>query len=79
MFNWKRTPLSIFVSEDGYNFDKQYIIRDETDYTMQQDGLYKGGAFAYPEAIIQGDYLYVLYSKEKEVMEITRIAIQDIK
>jgi len=79
VFNWKRTPLSIFVSEDGYNFDKQYIIRDETDYTMQQDGLYKGGAFAYPEAIIQGDYLYVLYSKEKEVMEITRIAIQDIK
>ena len=72
-----RWPLALFVSEDGYNFDKGYIIRDEM-YEMQKPGYAKGGPFAYPYLEDDGEYLYILYSKQKEVVEITRIKWSDI-
>ncbi|MBQ6829733.1 MAG: exo-alpha-sialidase [Clostridia bacterium] len=72
-----RWPLAMFVSEDGYNFDKGYVIRDEM-YEMQKPGYAKGGPFAYPYLEDDGEYLYILYSKQKEVIEITRIKWSDI-
>ena len=72
-----RWPLALFTSEDGYNFDKGYIIRDEM-YEMQKPGWAKGGPFAYPYLANDGEYLYILYSKQKEVIEITRIKWSDI-
>lgn len=72
-----RWPLALYVSEDGYNFDKAYILQDKV-YEMQQDGWAKGGPFAYPQLEIQGDYLYVMYTKQKEVVEICRVKLSDI-
>ncbi|MBQ6829734.1 MAG: exo-alpha-sialidase [Clostridia bacterium] len=72
-----RWPLALYVSEDGYNFDKGYVIRDEM-YEMQHPGYAKGGPFAYPYLEDDGEYLYILYSKQKEVIEITRIKWSDI-
>ncbi len=73
-----RFPLVLHVSEDGMLFDKGYILRDEP-YEMQSTGFGKSGEYAYPEVLIHGDYMYVLYSKYKEVMEITRVKLSDIK
>ena len=75
--NDARFPLALCLSDDGYTFDKAYVLRDER-YEMQQGGWAKGGYFAYPEAMIHGEYLYVFYSKQKEVMEITRVKLSDI-
>ena len=75
--NDARFPLTLCLSDDGYNFDTLYVLRDEP-YEMQQGGWAKGGYFAYPEAMIHGEYLYVFYSKQKEVMEITRVKLSDI-
>lgn len=72
-----RWPLTLYVSEDGYNFDKAYILQDEK-YEMQQDGWAKGGYFAYPQLVIEGDYLYIMYTKQKEVVEICRVKLTDI-
>lgn len=72
-----RYPLDLYVSEDGVNFNKGYILRDEK-YAMQQEGWAKGGQYAYPEVLIQGNYMYIFYSKQKEVMELTRVALSDI-
>ena len=74
----ERWPLDLYISEDGMNFNKGYILRDER-YEMQQDGWAKGGYFAYPEVLIHGDYLYIFYSKQKEVMEVTRVKLSDIQ
>ena len=75
----QRNPLYIFLSEDGYNFDKAYILRDEK-YTVQADVNWtKVGAHSYPEALVEGDYLYVVYSEMREVMEVTRVKLSDIK
>ena len=73
-----RLPLALYISEDGYNFDKAYILQDEK-YEMQQDGWAKGGHFAYPQLVIEGDYLYIFYTKQKEVAEICRVKLSDIK
>lgn len=73
-----RSPLMLCVSDDGYNFDQQFILRDEDDYKMQKWGYAKGGYYGYPETFIHDGYLYVVYSRMKEVMEITRVAIADI-
>jgi len=73
-----RYPLMLYISEDGYNFNKAYTLRDEK-YTMQKNGWAKGGYFAYPEVLIHGDYMYIHYSKQKEVSEVTRVKLSDIK
>ena len=72
-----RYPLELYVSEDGYNFNKGYILRDEK-YEMQQDGWAKGGYFAYPEVFIHDGYMNIIYSKQKEVIELTRVKLSDI-
>lgn len=75
--NYSRYPMMLCLSEDGYNFTAAYMLCDEP-YVMQKDGWAKGGYFAYPEVVIHDDYLYVFYSKHKEVMEITRVKLDDI-
>lgn len=72
-----RYPLVLQISDDGYNFDREYILRDEK-YEIQQSGWAKDGYYAYPEVLIQDDYMYIFYSKQKEVMELTRIKLSDI-
>ena len=73
-----RNPLVISLSKDGEDFDQAYIIRDEK-YDQIFDGLYKGGLYGYPHTLIHGGVMYVIYSKHKEAIEITRIKISDIE
>ncbi len=72
-----RYPLVLQISDDGYNWDREYILRDEK-YELQQSGWAKNGYYAYPEVLIQDDYMYIFYSKQKEVMELTRVKLTDI-
>ena len=76
-WNNARFPLALCISEDGCNFDKTYIVRDEP-YEIQRPGQAKAFHYAYPEVHVFGDYLYMAYSKGKEVMEVTRIKLSDI-
>ncbi len=75
-----RATLALYISdEDGQRFDEQYILRMECDYSMERYGNAKSGYYGYPEAVIGDDgYIYVIYSKLKEVVEITRFKISDI-
>lgn len=76
--SWDRIPLYIYVSEDGYNFNKRYIIRDETDYKLQQSGIAKGGSYAYPTTLVKDGYMYIIYSKQKEIIEISKFDLAQI-
>lgn len=73
-----RCPLDIYISEDGENFNKHFIIRDEP-YEMQMDGMYKGGIYGYPHTLIHDGYMYVIYSKRKEAIEVTKFSISQLK
>jgi len=72
-----RNPLVICLSTDGCDFSRQFVLRDEV-YQRQYDGFAKGGTYGYPQAIVEGEYLYVIYTKQKECVEITRIALSDL-
>ncbi len=78
VYGSQRNPLTIAVSSDGYNFNKAYIIRDE-QYSIQKSGLDKGGIYGYPTCTVVGDYFYTVYSKGKELIEITRFKLSDLK
>lgn len=75
-----RGALILAISDDnGQNFSEQYVIRMECDYSMEGYGRAKSGYYGYPEAVIGDDgYMYIVYSKLKEVIEVTRIKLSDI-
>ncbi len=73
-----RIPLSICVSEDGENFDRTYIIRDEHRQIIF-DGFAKGGIYGYPHTLVHGGYMYVIYSINKEGVEVSRFSIDQLK
>lgn len=73
-----RNPLVLIVSDDGVNFDKWFLLRKESQ-RRQFDGLYKSGVYGYPHSIIVGDYMYVIYSIYKEIIEVSRIALSDLQ
>ena len=72
-----RLPLMLSVSEDGNTFDTHHILRNES-YTIQSAGLYKSGNYAYPSVCFDDEYMYIIYSKGKEVIEVTKISLDDI-
>lgn len=85
-----RYPLELWLSKDGVNFDTCYILRDEYDIAETGEifvekginshcwGWAKGGQYAYPHVVMDDTYLYVTYSRHKEMMEITRVKLSDI-
>lgn len=72
-----RNPLVISLSEDGENFDTAYILRDEP-YEKVYHGMYKNGLYGYPHTLVHDDFMYIIYSKRKEVIEISRVALSDL-
>lgn len=74
----KRLPLVVSISEDGYVFNKSFIIGD-TEYTSQSNDKTKLGNYSYPSAMIHGDDVYVIYAKQKEIIEVTRFKLSDLK
>ena len=73
-----RCPLTICLSDDGYNFNKEYIILDEK-IDLIKEGLGKGGVYGYPTCTIVNDYFYVAYSVNKEKIEVARFKLSELK
>jgi len=72
-----RIPLMLYISKDGYNWSEQYVLCD-SEYDQQKVGFAKGGAYGYPECVIADGYVYTIYSRGKEIMEVTRFKISDL-
>ncbi len=78
LHHYARTPLVAATSQDGYFFDKQYIVADEP-YTLQQEGLWKGGQYGYPHTMVYKGYLYIIISRQKEAVEIIRLRTNQLQ
>lgn len=72
-----RDNLMLCVSDDGYNFSKQFVLGD-CDYEIKKGGYAKCGDYGYPECYVGKEYVYIIYSLGKEVMEVMRFKISDI-
>ncbi len=75
---YKRDPLHLCLSSDGESFNTCYVLRDEPHIPLDQD-MRKGGVYGYPHSLVHDGYLYVIYSKCKECIEVTRVKLTDIK
>ena len=77
MHHYARTPLILSLSKDGKLFNDDFIIADEP-YALKKEGLWKGGQYGYPHTIIQGGYLYIIVSRQKEAVELLRVKLKDL-
>lgn len=72
-----RNPLTLAVSDDGDVFDRMVILRGEPT-----DCLYpsfaKNPGYQYPNLFEHDGYLWVIYSRNKEDIQVSRIAVSDI-
>ena len=73
-----RHPLVLAISDDGYDFDRTYILSDD-HYSQLYPGRWKGGDYGYPFAIADDGYIYVIVSRHKERMEILRIETEELR
>ena len=76
----QRYPLVITLSDDGFLFNKAFLLRSGHNLqAMRYQGKYKRAGYSYPKSIVWGEYLYVSYATNKEDVEITRIPLQSVE
>jgi hypothetical protein len=73
-----RSLLAISLSGDGLNFDRMAVIHFVAP-PMRYEGRSKSIGYAYPHSVVVGDHLWVIYSVNKEDIEIARIPLYDLK
>ena len=72
-----RIPLAIWISEDGYRFNEQYILLDEPTQ-ISFPGALKAHGYQYPSSMAEDERLLVSYSVNKEHMEIMSVKVSDL-
>ena len=60
-----REHLLITLSDDGYVFNRQYVLI-EGETSRRINGRHKEDGLHYPNSIVDGDRLIVIYSVNKE-------------
>ena len=72
-----RLPLVLSLSDDGENFDRHYIIREDFN-NIKFMGRWKQYGCQYPSTFEKHGYLYVIYSICKEDVAVSKIRISDL-
>ena len=72
-----RSLLGISLSRDGLNFDRVAVIRFVVP-PQRYEGRAKGIGFQYPHSVVVGDSLWVMYSVNKEDIQVTRIPLDEL-
>ncbi|MBS3764051.1 MAG: exo-alpha-sialidase [Planctomycetes bacterium] len=73
-----RDPLVISLAEDGLTFDQHAVIVANAP-PKRYEGRWKGIGFQYPRATVADDNLFVIYSINKEDVEIARIPLDELE
>ncbi len=72
-----RKHLQIALSDDGHLFDRQYtLIGGNT--TRRINGRHKEDGYQYPSCCIDGDKLLVIYSVNKEDIEVGTVDMSKV-
>ena len=72
-----RQHLILSLSTNGRTFDKHFLVNKEKE-KMRFGGKYKGGAAAYQHYCFAGNYCFVIYSVNKEDVEIVRFPLRSL-
>ena len=73
-----RTPLALSLSSDGVRFDRHFILGDES-YAQRRPGTYKGGEYGYPHTLVHDGRLCVIVSRQKEAVQVLRVALEELR
>jgi hypothetical protein len=73
-----RLPLALSLSKDGVNFDQHFIL-GETRYEKRRPGAAKGGEYGYPHTLIHEGRIYCIVSRQKEAVEVLRVALDELR
>lgn len=74
-----RSLLAISLSLDGLNFDRMAVIRFVAPPTRYPGKAKGGGGYQYPHSVVVGENLWVIYSINKEDMEVARIPLAELE
>ena len=55
-----------------------HFILGETHYEQRRPGKWKSGEYGYPHTMIHDGYLYVIVSRQKEAVEVLRVALAEL-
>ena len=70
--------LAISLSHDGLEFDRMAVIKFAAP-AQRYEGKSKGaGGYQYPHSVVVGNNLWVIYSVNKEDMEVVRIPLAEL-
>ena len=72
-----RSMLAISLSRDGLNFDRMAVIKFIPP-PRRYEGKFKGAGYQYPHSVVVRDNLWVIYSVNKEDMEVVRIPLSEL-
>lgn len=73
-----RDPLTIAISQCGYDFKEAYALRVGAPKEYRFSGLQRRSlGFGYPSSVIANGWLFTLYSVGKEDMAFTRVRLSD--
>lgn len=70
-----RTPVVLALSDDGVVFDRHYIVGDDAQGEPRIPGYLKHGRYGYPFLLAVGDQALVVYSTNKEDINIARFRL----
>ena len=69
--------LTISLSRDGLKFDRSAVIRFVSP-PQRYLGKFKSKGYQYPHSVVVGEHLWVIYSVNKEDMEVARIPLAEL-
>ena len=73
----ERIPLVMLLSQDGWHLDRALLLRDEAT-APHLPGRYKGSGYQYPCSLELDGQLHLIYSVNKEEVEVQSLALSDI-
>ena len=76
--HYRRDPLTIAISPDGYRFDQVYALRTDAPELRIPNVRGRGPGFQYPDAMAFEDNLYVIYSIGKEDVGLTVVPLAKV-
>ena len=73
-----RAMLGISLSADGLTFDRAAVIRFLPP-PMRFEGRAKSVGFQYPHSVVVDDHLWIIYTVNKEDVQLTSIPLEELK
>lgn len=71
--------LAISLSRDGVNFDRMAVIKFITPAQRYEGKAKRANGYQYPHSVVVGKYLWVIYSVNKEDIEVARIPVTELE